>query len=75
MESEQVEEENDALNDMRYELGECGQCLDGLQSLAVTYVIRNTQRCRGRLGGVDALVLCSECAGLLVHEPLKLLQN
>ena len=77
VESEQVEEENDALNDMRYELGESGQCLDGICShqLAVTDVIRNTQRCRGRLGGVDALVLCSECAGLLVHEPLKLLQN
>ena len=70
VESEQVEEENDALNDMRYELG---GAVVRLQSLAFTDIIRNTQRCRGRLGGVDALVLRSECAGLFVHEPLKLL--
>ena len=42
VESEQVEEENDALNDMRYELG---GAVVRLQSLAFTDVIRNTQRC------------------------------
>ena len=70
VESEQVEEENDALNDMRYELGGAGF---RLQSLAFIDVIRNTQRCRGRLGRVNALLLRSECAGLFVYEPLKLL--
>ena len=70
VESEQIEEENDALNDMRYELGEIDKAFGELLMRNLCDV-RDTQGSGGRAGGADAFLLLPQhgrlhhCANIL----------
>ena len=68
VESEQIEEENDAYNDMRAELGDDVKCWCEMQ---YEVSLRNKQRWRGRARGADAVLFLPQYVGLHYHETLS----
>ena len=71
-ESEQIEEENDAYNDMRNELGMNQRCPPNPNNL---FHSRYPQGCRRWPCRADAILLPSQHVWLPLHEHFKLLQE